>query len=177
MHPTLIHIRALLDTAFKRLDNARADIDRYAEALRASEGQGNVQECLDVLTAATTRREAALHDSDCLAVVATLLEQDRQYSGAYLIAAERDAQRVKYSAGHDAEHDDGIMAYRAAELAIGSTIKVEVGEHDPDGWGLVTKHRGDRVRQLTIAGALIAAEIDRLLAAQSRDGMPGATKA
>ena len=64
-----------------------------------------------------------------------------------------------------------------AGLAIGSTIKVEVGEHVPDGWGLVTKHRGDRVRQLTIAGALIAAEIDRLIAAQSRDGMPGATKA
>lgn len=132
MHPTLIHIRALLQLAFKRLDNARADVDRYAEALRASEGQGNVQECLDVLTAATTRREAALHDSDCLAVVATLLEQDRQYSGAYLIAAERDAQRVRYSAGHDAEHDDGIM---------------------------------------------IAAEIDRLIAAQSRDGMPDAPKA
>ena len=80
MHPTLIHIHDLLKTSNERLDNARADIDRYAEALRASEGQGNVQECLDVLTAATTRREAALHDSDCLAVVATLLEQDRQYS-------------------------------------------------------------------------------------------------
>ncbi len=176
MHPTLVHIRALLQTAYKRLDNARADIDRYSEALRASEGRDNVQECLDMLTAATERREAALHDSECLAVVATLLERDSHFGGAYLIAAERDAQLMKYSAGHDAEHDDGELAYRAAELAVGSTITLEVGGHTPDGWGLVSKHRGDRVRQLTIAGSLVAAEIDRLLAAQTHDGMPGIPK-
>ena len=140
MHPTLVHIRALLQTAYKRLDNARADIYRYSEALRASEGRDNVQECLDMLTAATERREAALHDSECLAVVATLLERDSHFGGAYLIAAERDAQRMKYSAEHDAEHDDGELAYRAAELAVGSTITLEVRGLTPDGWGLVSKH-------------------------------------
>jgi len=33
----------------------------------------------------------------------------------------------------------------------------------------VAKHRGSWIRELTIAGALIAAEIDRLQRAQKRD--------
>ena len=88
--------------------------------------------------------------------------------GAALIAEER-ARQIG-AEGWSAEHDDeqhwhGELALRAAELAVIGTGE-EVTTSVRDEWGLVAKHRGERVRQLTIAGALIAAEIDRLLRAE-----------
>jgi len=84
-------------------------------------------------------------------------------TGAQLIAEERWNHVEKgWTPDHDDEHADAALAIRGAELAVDGT-DAYVGQpdgHDP--WGLVKKHRPDRVRQLTIAGALIAAEIDRL---------------
>jgi len=80
------------------------------------------------------------------------------------IAAERSRQMGRWSAEHDDEHGDGELAVRGAELALVHTdyeLNPHEGEHDA--WGLVAKHRGDPVRCLTIAGALIAAELDRVL--------------
>ena len=91
--------------------------------------------------------------------------------GAALIAAERRRQRdgEGYTAEHDAGHVHGEFARAAAVYAI----------HDvPDSWSVRTaaescwpsfwqfKPDADPVRNLTKAGALIAAEIDRLLAAE-----------
>lgn len=89
--------------------------------------------------------------------------------GEDLIANERAAQRRKWEDAHDDRHDRGELAIAAAEVAIhGTGAQFDFnGEAYPKMWAteLAEKHEGDRVRQLAIAGALIAAEIDRLLRA------------
>lgn len=90
-------------------------------------------------------------------------------TGIQLIAAERERQQLSegWSPEHDDEHTNAALAKRAAELAaIGTDMETIDHGEDRDQWGLVEKHKGDRIRQLEIAGALIAAEIDRL---QRRD--------
>lgn len=86
-------------------------------------------------------------------------------NGAELIAEERTRQisAENWTPEHDDSHRDGHLAKAAAELAAHGT-DMEVTDHlsGPDVWGLVRKHHNDRQRQLVIAGALIAAEIDRL---------------
>jgi hypothetical protein len=77
-------------------------------------------------------------------------------TGTELITHERDRHAVKYDADHDDEHCDGELVDAAECLLM---IKSNYGPRDD--WGLVEKHP-DRVEQLTIAGALLAAEIDRL---------------
>jgi hypothetical protein len=86
-------------------------------------------------------------------------------TGAELIAAERQRQieQEGWTPEHDAkEHDDGSLAEVASSLASphhGShPMSWQVGI-----WNLVRKrNKWSRIEQLTVAGALIAAEIDRL---------------
>lgn len=90
-------------------------------------------------------------------------------TGSELIAAERLRQihEKGYDAAHDDRHDYGVLAIIAAGLAVQHT---DATVSDPrlrvdgrsDVWDLAQKHRYDHIRCLTIAGALIAAEIDRL---------------
>jgi hypothetical protein len=75
------------------------------------------------------------------------------------IAAERERQRAKFSTEHDDGHKHAELAVAAAELAAHGT---DVSFDDGDAWGLVRKHGKDRVRSLQVAGALIAAEIERI---------------
>lgn len=91
-------------------------------------------------------------------------------NGIERIEAERKRQieQKGWTAEHDDEHTLGALAMNAAALAVWGTDAVirhsdsDKGEvYDP--WGLVKKHRGKEIRCLEIAGALIAAEIDRLL--------------
>src|SRR5271155_3824066 len=111
-------------------------------------------------------------------------------NGIERISAERERQVAKegWTANHDAEHRDGEMAIAAACYAAPYSIKADIcrtvpcscreaicehlggviekrGWQDPwpwdDKWDKRGKH--ERIRQLEIAGALIAAEIDRLL--------------
>lgn len=90
-------------------------------------------------------------------------------TGAELIAAERARQIVDegWSPEHDAEHDNEGLALAAACYATPYSLR------DPHGrtgstphlwpWGRSDwKPTADRIRELTKAGALIAAEIDRL---------------
>ena len=76
-------------------------------------------------------------------------------SGAELIAAERQRQidAEGWTPEHDDLHDGGELAYAAVGY-----IKRDRAEF-PLSW---TFKPGDRVRDLVKAGALIAAEIDRL---------------
>lgn len=80
-------------------------------------------------------------------------------SGVERIADERERQKAQWSAENDDTHTprDGMARTAVSLINDWST------EETP-AWGihLTTKTRGDRVRQLTIAGALVAAEIDRL---------------
>lgn len=73
-------------------------------------------------------------------------------------------ERIRQHEGWTPEHDDGHLrgelALVATELIV-STLGNQPSYTDP--WGLIEKHAADPVRRLEIAGALVAAEIDRLL--------------
>lgn len=87
--------------------------------------------------------------------------------GVTLIAAERARQVSKegWDSGHDDEHDDGSIAKAAACYALGSNL------HWPWSFEWWKPTPNDRRRELVKAGALIAAEIDRL----NRAAMSAAT--
>lgn len=109
-------------------------------------------------------------------------------NGAERIAAERARQVSEegYDASHDDEHDDGDLAMAAACYAAPESIYVredranQVTFTDPWPWdwrcdtrptdgNVVTPEKAttaQRIRLLEKAGALIAAEIDRLLRAE-----------
>lgn len=92
-------------------------------------------------------------------------------SGLKLIAAERRRQRSRqpggefYSLAHDDEHDEGEIARAAAVYAMPADFRRRnqdvVAVLRPAHWRLKLDS-GDRIRELVKAGALIAAEIDRL---------------
>lgn len=101
-------------------------------------------------------------------------------SGAELIAAERQRQikEERRSATHDDRHRDGELAKAACAYALpndpttianlGRSVNLSVSRKAfmPRNWAFKP---GDRVRELTKAGALIAAEIDRLQRAGGKD--------
>jgi hypothetical protein len=82
-------------------------------------------------------------------------------TGIQLIAAERARQVTQegYSSDHDDEHKDGSLRVVAAMLACEGTDASVEDALERDDWGLL---RHDPIRRLEIAGALLAAEIDRL---------------
>ena len=92
-------------------------------------------------------------------------------SGIELIAIERQEQIEKHGwdANHDDDHFGGALLKAAATLCANGT---DVIVQDPDGewgtgddpWGLESKLDGDKnkIHRLKVAGALIAAEIDRI---------------
>lgn len=109
--------------------------------------------------------------------------------GAALIAKERESQRQEYSDEHDDRHGDGEIALAAALLATPILLKSAhwaantVTFCDPYPWPYSSRpHDGNvvlpnevlerpaRIRQLSKAGALVAAEIDRLLRLEAREG-------
>lgn len=97
--------------------------------------------------------------------------------GVKLISEERREQLEKHnwSLEHDKTHSHGELIKMAAILCTnGTDVKVtsNVGDEFVSGshvWGLESKLSGDKnkVHRLKVAGALIAAELDKELAAQS----------
>lgn len=90
-------------------------------------------------------------------------------SGEVLIAEERLRQirEEGWTAEHDDEHSDGAMAWAAICYAAPEPVyRMDLREEpvDPWPWSHQWDKRGDvsRIRDLVKAGALIAAEIDRL---------------
>lgn len=86
-----------------------------------------------------------------------------------MIAAERQAQlAMGYDASHDDQHATGELAAAAACFARGSTAVTDVSQNGeacnlwPAEWPSEILGVNTRMRQLVIAGALIAAEIERL---------------
>lgn len=108
------------------------------------------------------------------------MSKKNKMDGVERIAAERERQ-IKdhhFDAAHDDEHDRGELAYAAASYAAprpvfqetrygyGGDLQIIFGEVWPRDWERVTSARitkASRIRDLERAGALIAAEIDRLL--------------
>ncbi len=83
------------------------------------------------------------------------------------VAAERKRQteREGWTDAHDDTHTRGEMAISAACYAAnGTDAEVTVSGEDAFPWGSCHDKRAKhpRLRQLAIAGALVAAEIDRL---------------
>lgn len=84
-------------------------------------------------------------------------------TGIELIAEERVRQVEK---GYNAAHDDGIVC---GQLVIAAFLILDdIATWPSTKWSLdlvdyvTTKYAGEPIRLLTIAGALIAAEIERL---------------
>ena len=99
--------------------------------------------------------------------------------GCEMIIAERDRQieQEGFDAKHDAGlyHRDGELAWAACYYAMPEPLVLRDGGYRvtvypialfPDNWDPLWAKRDskDRISQLVAAGALIAAEIDRLLA-------------
>ena len=81
-------------------------------------------------------------------------------TGIELIAEERQRQITAegWTPEHDDEHDNEQLAQAAACYAMPPRLRGPLPwPWDADWW-----KPGDRIRELTKAGALIAAEIDRL---------------
>lgn len=98
-------------------------------------------------------------------------------TGIELIVDERNRQVSDegWTASHDDDHDDCEML-AAAVLYAASTFPdkraTEVARAIPFPWdgGSDKREKHDRKRRLVIAGALIAAEIDRLSRLEATDG-------
>lgn len=83
-------------------------------------------------------------------------------TGAEQIAEERARQIAKegWTPEHDDEHDRGEMALAAKCYAMHATGDPDAGAGWP--WHMSWWNPKDPIRDLVRAGALIAAEIDRL---------------
>lgn len=92
-------------------------------------------------------------------------------NGVELISDERaDQLRKGWWPGHDDGHQNGELAQVAAIVAAhGTDLQIDGQGED---WGIIGKHPNDRIHQLAIAGALIAAEIDRLRRRQEKEVAP-----
>ena len=91
-------------------------------------------------------------------------------TGLALIIEERTRQQQieKFDKMHDEQHDQNELAIVAACYALPEDIRLDIQypETWDAKWWKPTPH--DRIKELTKAGALIAAEIDRLLAEQEK---------
>lgn len=102
-------------------------------------------------------------------------------TGLELIAKERERQieRKGFTADHDDEHVDGEMSWAACYYAMPKNMRIldPLEEISPlcffreTGWNHHWAGRDGktRIQQLACAGALIAAEIDRLLRREAAD--------
>lgn len=106
---------------------------------------------------------------------------DSKVDGAQLIALERQAHRARegWTDEHDDEHAMGELALAGAHYAAvaGEQAQGEQGPFapNPDLWPWDAKwfKPKDQLSNLVRAGALIAAEIDRLLRLQAEDESRG----
>jgi hypothetical protein len=103
------------------------------------------------------------------AAEAEVAEHARVSGGAADIASERARQTAKWGDAHDSQHVQAELV-RAAKGLLSAVLC----ECAWDRWGLVVRHLDARER-LVIAGALIAAEIDRRDRAAKRRAQGGAS--
>lgn len=99
-------------------------------------------------------------------------------TGIDLIAKERQRQIDKegWTKEHDAQHEDNVLAIAAASYAMPEGARTfmhtQDGNYLPIFWPFDSKWwkpcPQDRVKELVKAGALIVAEIDKLLYEQER---------
>lgn len=111
---------------------------------------------------------------------------DADMDAVQLVAFERTRQCIDkgYTPEHDDEHRDGSLLHAGILLALDVAGHELKGCDPPDLSGpwpdalclhVREKHPGDDIRRLTIAVAMICAEIDRLI--RDRDRQPKGTHA
>jgi len=87
-------------------------------------------------------------------------------AGAERIAEERKRQIAEegWTADHDDNLEDGDLALAGASYVLATVKRYEIMSQKcwPWDWKWYKPTPDDKIRQLTKAGALIAAEIDRL---------------
>ena len=98
------------------------------------------------------------------------MKPKRKRTGTNLIAVERQRQihKEKYNKEHDAEHTNGELAIAGSTYALPPRLRMFLlYKNAPMNWPWDEEYwkpvPNDRVKELVKAGALIAAEIDRLL--------------
>lgn len=120
--------------------------------------------------------------SQWLVIMTSCADEGVRSPGVQRIVVERGRQiaREGWTPAHDDEHTDGSLAIAAACYAVAGDPNVRVtrahGWPSNDAWpwqGWDKREKHDRIRRLEIAGALIAAEIDRLLRAQEHAAEDG----
>lgn len=90
-------------------------------------------------------------------------------TGIDYISAERERQvnEEGWTPQHDAHYKDNELAYAAVSYAIPDIGRYRYLDEKPKYWPWESKWwkptPDDRIRELSKAGALIAAEIDRLI--------------
>lgn len=94
-------------------------------------------------------------------------------TGIDYISAERERQvnEEGWSNEHDTHYKDSELAYAAVSYALPDDSRYGYLDEKPEHWPWHDKWwkptPDDRIRELSKAGALIAAEIDRLLYLES----------
>lgn len=93
-------------------------------------------------------------------------------TGIELITDERNRQIKEWNNNHDSQHTDQSLALAACYFALPDIYDSPLVSLWPESWSVVWAKKGDRdrMRDLEKAGALIAAEIDRLNEAEKAAG-------
>lgn len=94
--------------------------------------------------------------------------EQRRRSGVLRIAAERVKQRGTWPDEHDDRNVAGELVEAAQDLLTAVRCGLAKAPSAAAEWGLAERHQ-DPIRRLEIAGALIAAEIDRRLRVLDRE--------
>jgi len=113
----------------------------------------------------TSKQVAALRDLP--PGIRVTLRSNIESPGVAMVADER--QRQISDEGYTPEHDDRHDREELARAAAAYAVPTHPWPWHSDG-DRRSRHAGDRLRQLAIAGALIAAEIDRLLRLKADGG-------
>lgn len=118
-------------------------------------------------------REATLpHVASCSggrAPTASFRGRRPRPSGLARIVSERQHQLARWSAEHDDRHVRGELVEAAQQLLTAVQDDLERTPAGVADWGLVERHP-DPIERLAIAGALIAAELDRRLRCEHQRG-------
>jgi hypothetical protein len=156
--------QALKEWPTARTLSITSELPDDAEVVQVAEVLGAHPEAPGVLVV-SFHSPSAPEGEDVREVTPLVHQADRLTFGALLIAEERQRQidHEGYDAPHDDEHDDGELL-EAARCYLAPWPDSEPGD-PPEEWPWRVHHWNpgpDRKRDLVKAGALIAAELDRL---------------
>jgi hypothetical protein len=161
-----------------------ADHHPVADLDSLSDGLGDDDSHAGIIEYHEYRNRVGEYIANCINLAASLPAREWVSKGVELIAAERERQvSVEgWTPEHDAEHTDGQMAMAAACYATPKQLYEKIVKpgtdqepyvlfSDPwpwdEEWDKRMRATHNRIRRLQIAGALIAAEIDRITASES----------